>query len=69
MEGGGDESREQQEADEMGVGSSAEVRHERERDELEQCERGRVPCNWDAVLMRWHERSKCPVPTPGQPAR
>jgi hypothetical protein len=44
----------------MGVGSSDEVRHEGERDELEQSERGGVPCNRDAVFMGRHECSECP---------
>jgi hypothetical protein len=35
IEGCGDEGGEEQEADEMGVGSSDEVGHDRERDALE----------------------------------
>jgi hypothetical protein len=52
----------------MGVRSSDEVRHEGEWNELEQSERGGVPCNWDAGFMGRHERSECPRGTPGEPA-
>ena len=66
VEGCGDECREQEEADQMGVGASDEVGHEGERDELEEGERGGVPCYRDAVFVWGHERSECPG-APGEP--
>lgn len=68
VEGGRDERREQEEADEVGVWSSAEVGHECVRDELEEGEGGRLPCNRDAVLVGRYESSECPGPPRGQPA-
>ena len=60
MQGRRDECGEQQEADEMGVGSPDEVGHERKWNELEESQRGRVPSDWDAVFMWGHKGSECP---------
>jgi hypothetical protein len=69
VEGRGDECGEEQEADEMGVGSSDEIGHDGERDELEESEGGGLPCNRNSILLWRYECPECPCGAPGEPAK
>ncbi len=51
----------------MCVGSSDEVGHDRERNELEQSEGGGLPCNRDSVLLWRYKCAEGPCGAPGEP--